>query len=170
MHGARLRSRDIKQFWRALEQASTVLLDNMSEVEETASGGSEVANGHPRLMITKIVCENFKSYAGTKVLGPFHKVGCFMWGVGEATTILSSWGLPFQCFTSIVGPNGSGKSNVIDAMLFVFGYRATKIRSKKVSVLIHKSDRHRELRSCSVTVHFQQIRDLVSALTDGASL
>lgn len=27
-----------------------------------------------RLMINKIVCENFKSYAGVKVLGPFHKV------------------------------------------------------------------------------------------------
>ena len=73
-----------------------------------------------------------------------------------------------QCFTSIVGPNGSGKSNVIDAMLFVFGYRATKIRSKKVSVLIHKSDQHRDLKSCSVAVHFQQIRDLVSALTGGS--
>lgn len=79
------------------------------------------------------------------------------------TTALSSWFIPFQCFTSIVGPNGSGKSNVIDAMLFVFGYRATKIRSKKVSVLIHKSDQHRDLKSCSVTVHFQQILDLVSA-------
>lgn len=29
--------------------------------------------GH-RLMISKIVCENFKSYAGVKELGPFHKV------------------------------------------------------------------------------------------------
>ena len=27
-----------------------------------------------RLMITNIVCENFKSYAGVKNLGPFHKV------------------------------------------------------------------------------------------------
>lgn len=27
-----------------------------------------------RLMISKIVCENFKSYAGVKELGPFHKV------------------------------------------------------------------------------------------------
>lgn len=35
-------------------------------------------------------------------------------------------------FTSIVGPNGSGKSNVIDAMLFVFGKRASKLRLKKV--------------------------------------
>ena len=28
----------------------------------------------PRLMISKIVCDNFKSYAGVKELGPFHKV------------------------------------------------------------------------------------------------
>ena len=28
----------------------------------------------PRLTIAKIVCENFKSYAGVKELGPFHKV------------------------------------------------------------------------------------------------
>lgn len=47
----------------------------------------------PRLMITKMVLENFKSYAGLKEIGPFHK-----------------------CFSSIVGPNGSGKSNVIDAI------------------------------------------------------
>ncbi|XP_046393575.1 structural maintenance of chromosomes protein 4 [Ischnura elegans] len=89
-----------------------------------------------RLMITKIVNENFKSYAGVQVLGPFHK-----------------------CFTAIVGPNGSGKSNVIDSLLFVFGYRAAKIRSKKVSVLIHKSPLHQDLNRCTVAVHFQQIID-----------
>ena len=32
----------------------------------------------PRLMISKIVCENFKSYAGIKELGPFHKVSHFI--------------------------------------------------------------------------------------------
>lgn len=36
------------------------------------SGGEE--DMEPRLMISKIVCENFKSYAGIKELGPFHKV------------------------------------------------------------------------------------------------
>lgn len=30
--------------------------------------------GAPRLMITHIVNQNFKSYAGKKILGPFHKV------------------------------------------------------------------------------------------------
>ncbi|KAI8498795.1 Structural maintenance of chromosomes protein 4, partial [Branchiostoma belcheri] len=90
----------------------------------------------PRLVITHIVNENFKSYAGKQILGPFHK-----------------------SFSCIVGPNGSGKSNVIDAMLFVFGYRAQKIRSKKISVLIHNSDQHRDLTSCTVSVHFQKILD-----------
>ncbi|XP_021149827.2 structural maintenance of chromosomes protein 4 isoform X1 [Columba livia] len=92
--------------------------------------------GAPRLMITHIVNQNFKSYAGERTLGPFHK--------------------RFSC---IIGPNGSGKSNIIDAMLFVFGYRAQKIRSKKLSVLIHSSDKHTDIQSCSVEVHFQKIID-----------
>uniref|UniRef100_A0A8B9BJ88 Structural maintenance of chromosomes protein n=1 Tax=Anser brachyrhynchus TaxID=132585 RepID=A0A8B9BJ88_9AVES len=92
--------------------------------------------GAPRLMITHIVNHYFKSYAGEQTLGPFHK--------------------RFSC---IIGPNGSGKSNIIDAMLFVFGYRAQKIRSKKLSVLIHSSDEHMDIQSCSVEVHFQKIVD-----------
>jgi len=66
-----------------------------------------------------------------------------------------------QSLTSIVGANGSGKSNVIDSLLFVFGYRSTKIRSKKVSVLLHKSDQHKDVRQCSVTVHFVHTDDNV---------
>ena len=46
-------------------------------------------------------------------------------------------------------------------MLFVFGYRARKIRSKKISVLIHSSDKHKNLESCTVAVYFQLIIDLV---------
>ncbi|XP_038218077.1 structural maintenance of chromosomes protein 4 [Zerene cesonia] len=90
----------------------------------------------PRLIITHIVNENFKSYAGVQKLGPFHK-----------------------SFTAIIGPNGSGKSNVIDSMLFVFGYRASKIRSKKISVLIHSSSKFPNVNSASVAVHFCQIVD-----------
>ena len=74
---------------------------------------------------------------------------------------LFSVSLLLQCFSSIVGPNGSGKSNVIDSMLFVFGYRARKIRSKKVAVLIHNSEHHQNIQSCTVSVHFQKIIDLV---------
>ncbi|XP_040064031.1 structural maintenance of chromosomes protein 4 [Ixodes scapularis] len=90
----------------------------------------------PRLMISRIENLNFKSYAGKRVIGPFHKN-----------------------FTAIVGPNGSGKSNVIDSLLFVFGYRAQKIRSKKVGVLIHNSTNNTDLDSCSVHVYFQKIID-----------
>ncbi|CAH2058212.1 unnamed protein product, partial [Iphiclides podalirius] len=96
----------------------------------------------PRLIITHIVNENFKSYAGVQTLGPFHK-----------------------SFTAIIGPNGSGKSNVIDSMLFVFGYRATKIRSKKISVLIHSSSKYPNITNASVAVHFCQITDGVFAFT-----
>ena len=89
-----------------------------------------------RLMITKMILENFKSYAGVQEIGPFHKR-----------------------FSSIVGPNGSGKSNVIDALLFVFGKRAKQLRLNKVSELIHKSSGFPNLESCCVEVHFQLIED-----------
>ncbi|CAK8682655.1 unnamed protein product [Clavelina lepadiformis] len=95
------------------------------------------SQGEPRLIITHIVNYNFKSYSGRQVLGPFHK-----------------------SFTAIIGPNGSGKSNIIDSMLFVFGYRANKIRSKKISVLIHDSEKKEKAGSCTVEVHFEKITDL----------
>ncbi|BGP29067.1 Structural maintenance of chromosomes protein 4 [Rhodotorula toruloides] len=72
--------------------------------------------GKPRLVIHQLVLENFKSYKGRNTIGPFHKA-----------------------FSAIVGPNGSGKSNTIDALLFVFGFRATKMRQGKFSELIHNS-------------------------------
>ncbi|KAH8072216.1 hypothetical protein JL720_11258 [Aureococcus anophagefferens] len=91
----------------------------------------------PRLMIEKMVLENFKSYGGQREIGPFHKR-----------------------FSSIVGPNGSGKSNVIDAMLFVFGKRAKKLRLNKVSELIHKSDTYPDLDWAKVSVHSADVIDL----------
>ncbi|KAF9925981.1 hypothetical protein FBU30_004334 [Linnemannia zychae] len=91
----------------------------------------------PRLVIEKMVLVNFKSYAGRQEIGPFHK-----------------------SFTSVVGPNGSGKSNVIDALLFVFGYRANKMRQGKLSELIHNSKGAENLESCTVEIHFCEILDL----------
>ncbi|KAH9058282.1 RecF/RecN/SMC N terminal domain-containing protein [Lactarius vividus] len=92
---------------------------------------------YSRLVIHKLVLVNFKSYAGRQEIGPFHK-----------------------SFSAIVGPNGSGKSNTIDALLFVFGYRATKMRQGKLSELIHNSAEHPDLQECSVEVHFREIIDL----------
>jgi structural maintenance of chromosome 1 len=62
--------------------------------------------------------ENFKSYAGHHVIGPFY---------------------PFTC---VIGPNGSGKSNLVDALLFVMGASAKEMRCSVMSELIHSSDRH----------------------------
>lgn len=44
-------------------------------------------------------------------------------------------------------------------MLFVFGYRANKIRCKKLSVLIHNSKKFPNVPSCRVAIHFAQIID-----------
>ena len=62
----------------------------------------------------------------------------------------------------MVGPNGSGKSNVFDGLLFVFGKKATKLRLKKVSQLIHNSAAFPNVQSCKVSVHFVEIIDKVS--------
>jgi len=92
-----------------------------------------------RIVITYLILTNFKSYAGRQEVGPFH-----------------------SSFSSVVGPNGSGKSNVIDSLLFVFGFRASKMRQGKISALIHNSAAHPDLDFCEVAVHFQEVMDQVS--------
>lgn len=91
-----------------------------------------------RTVIQYLVLTNFKSYAGRQEVGPFH-----------------------SSFSSVVGPNGSGKSNVIDSLLFVFGFRASKMRQGKISALIHNSAGFPNLDYCEVEVHFQEVMDLV---------
>ena len=91
-----------------------------------------------RTVITYLILTNFKSYAGRQEVGPFH-----------------------SSFSSVVGPNGSGKSNVIDSLLFVFGFRASKMRQGKLSALIHNSAQYPDLDHCEVAVHFREVMDLV---------
>lgn len=90
-----------------------------------------------RTVIKYLVLTNFKSYAGRQEVGPFH-----------------------ASFSSVVGPNGSGKSNVIDSLLFVFGFRASKMRQGKISALIHNSAAFPNLDHCEVEVHFEEVMDL----------
>ena len=89
-----------------------------------------------RLMIESISLENFKSYYGLLEIGPLHK-----------------------CFTAVVGPNGSGKSNLIESLLFVFGKKANKMRSKNITELIHNSSLHPKVEKATVRVRFQDIYD-----------
>ncbi|KAF1973586.1 condensin subunit Cut3 [Bimuria novae-zelandiae CBS 107.79] len=90
-----------------------------------------------RTVIEWLVLTNFKSYAGVQQIGPFH-----------------------AAFSAVVGPNGSGKSNVIDSLLFVFGFRASKMRQGKISALIHNSAAFPDLDYCEVAVHFEEVKDL----------
>lgn len=87
-----------------------------------------------RIIVHDIFVENFKSYRGRQQLGPLHKN-----------------------LTMIVGPNGSGKSNVIDALLFVFGFKAKKIRSAKLTALINDKG---DSDTAKVEVHFIEVKDL----------
>nr|XP_012612846.2 structural maintenance of chromosomes protein 1B [Microcebus murinus] len=57
--------------------------------------------------------ENFKSWRGRQLIGPFRR------------------------FTCIIGPNGSGKSNVMDALSFVMGEKTVNLRVKNIQELIH---------------------------------
>ncbi|KAK6202284.1 uncharacterized protein RJT21DRAFT_18601 [Scheffersomyces amazonensis] len=94
------------------------------------------SSNEPRLVIGKLELINFKSYAGTQVIGPFN-----------------------SSFSAVVGPNGSGKSNVIDSMLFVFGFRASKMRQGKLSELIHNSSGGEKLDYCQVNIYFHNVLD-----------
>ncbi|XP_059508357.1 structural maintenance of chromosomes protein 1B-like [Stegostoma tigrinum] len=65
-----------------------------------------------------IEVENFKSWRGRQLIGPFMRFNC------------------------IIGPNGSegnkqGKSNVMDAISFVMGERTANLRVKHIKDLIH---------------------------------
>lgn len=114
-----------------------VPMSAQDRMQEEAEGKIAADQGqYKRLMISKIELENFKSYFGTKVIGPLHKN-----------------------FTAVVGPNGSGKSNLIESLLFVFGKRAKQMRLNKLSELIHKSADHPDCLNASVRVSFQEIYD-----------
>lgn len=125
----------------------TVLERPMDIVAKRRAAGvplsQEPAPPKQRTVITWLVLTNFKSYAGRQEVGPFH-----------------------SSFSSVVGPNGSGKSNVIDSLLFVFGFRASKMRQGKISALIHNSAQHPDLDYCEVEVHFQEVMDTPSGVAE----
>jgi structural maintenance of chromosome 4 len=126
----------IKPLDTVLEKPMDIVLKSRS----TAIPVVEDSGPKARIVITYLILTNFKSYAGRQEVGPFH-----------------------ASFSSVVGPNGSGKSNVIDSLLFVFGFRASKMRQGKISALIHNSAAFPNLDSCEVAVHFQEVMDQVSS-------
>ncbi|KAG0647173.1 Chromosome segregation cut3 [Hyphodiscus hymeniophilus] len=122
----------IKSMDTILEKPMDIVLKSRS----MAAPIVEETGPKARICITYLILTNFKSYAGRQEVGPFH-----------------------ASFSSVVGPNGSGKSNVIDSLLFVFGFRASKMRQGKLSALIHNSAAFPDLDYCEVAVHFQEVMD-----------
>lgn len=71
--------------------------------------------------IVRLELDNFKSYKGHQIIGPFYD------------------------FTAIIGPNGAGKSNLMDAISFVLGVRTGQLRGGKLADLVYAfDDRERE--------------------------
>uniref|UniRef100_A0A671TX05 Structural maintenance of chromosomes 1B n=1 Tax=Sparus aurata TaxID=8175 RepID=A0A671TX05_SPAAU len=63
--------------------------------------------------LKQIEVENFKSWRGKQVIGPFMRFNC------------------------IIGTNGSGKSNVMDALSFAMGERTASLRVRHLRDLVH---------------------------------
>lgn len=118
------------------QQTEINLKSPSRRIEYSSSSQANTEKNQPRLVINRLVLTNFKSYAGKQEIGPFH-----------------------ASFSAVVGPNGSGKSNVIDSMLFVFGFRALKMRQGKLSELIHNSEGGQKLDFCQVDIHFSHVID-----------
>ncbi|XP_053742034.1 structural maintenance of chromosomes protein 1B isoform X1 [Synchiropus splendidus] len=86
--------------------------------------------------LRQIVVENFKSWRGKRVLGPFEQFHC------------------------VIGTNGSGKSNVMDAISFVIGERAATLRVKHLRDLIHGAHVGRPVASSTrVCMHYRDNQD-----------
>jgi structural maintenance of chromosome 4 len=69
------------------------------------------------ILLKTLRLENFKSYKDVTEIGPFHNK-----------------------LNAIIGSNGSGKSNFLDAILFVLGKKALKIRFNRLSEIINISN------------------------------
>ncbi|CAL6446853.1 unnamed protein product [Bathycoccus prasinos] len=90
----------------------------------------EKNNAAPIGHLSRIELENFKSYKGKQIVGPFKK------------------------FTSIIGPNGSGKSNLMDAISFVLGVQSAQLRGSTLRDLVYAYDVQdsKEKRNASVSL------------------
>ncbi|EIE20863.1 RecF/RecN/SMC protein [Coccomyxa subellipsoidea C-169] len=66
--------------------------------------------------IVQIEVDNFKSYRGRQIIGPFYD------------------------FTAVVGANGSGKSNLMDAISFVLGVKTAQLRGSLKELLYLNSE------------------------------
>uniref|UniRef100_A0A8R1DV70 Structural maintenance of chromosomes protein 1 n=1 Tax=Caenorhabditis japonica TaxID=281687 RepID=A0A8R1DV70_CAEJA len=112
-----------------------------------SSNGSSSLSNHPgKGTLHTLEIENFKSYKGKHLIGPFSR------------------------FTAIIGPNGSGKSNLMDAISFVLGEKTSSLRVKKYSDLIHGAPINKPVgKKCRVTMNYQYENGKMKAFTRGVN-
>jgi structural maintenance of chromosome 1 len=96
--------------------------------------------------VTYLELENFKSYAGLQIIGPF------------------------QDFTSVIGPNGAGKSNLMDAISFVLGVQSRDLRSSQMKDLIFRPPNHGTTTTTTTTTAVTTTTTTTPALTARATL
>ena len=120
-----------------LNERIDTIMKRLEQLDVDKEIGEKDKKKDTRIIIDKIILENFKSYAGKKIIGPLH----------------------FR-FNSVVGPNGSGKSNLMESLLFVFGKRAKKMRLKKLNELIHNSSLENKYKYTKVSIYFREIKEI----------
>lgn len=79
--------------------------------------------------VVQLEVENFKSYRGRQVIGPFHN------------------------FTAVIGPNGSGKSNLMDAISFVLGVKGAQLRGSLKELLHSYTEENQESNRHATAKH-----------------
>jgi structural maintenance of chromosome 1 len=97
--------------------------------------------------LDKLILENFKSYAGTQVIGPFDDFSC------------------------IIGPNGAGKSNLMDAISFVLGIQSKFLRSTTLKdLLFRKSSDAPPARRASVKLYYRVSANEIPNIREGETV
>lgn len=87
--------------------------DTVADTTVDVANGQSDSEGRKSGRVKELVIQDFKSYKGKEVVGPF------------------------KDFTTIIGPNGSGKSNLMDAISFVLGVRTGVLRGNSLRELIY---------------------------------
>jgi structural maintenance of chromosome 1 len=97
--------------------------------------------------LQRLELENFKSYFGKQVVGPFDN------------------------FTCIIGPNGAGKSNMMDAISFVLGVQSKHLRSSHLKELVFRKDADSApARKASVKLVYELSKDEIKDHAAGSEI
>lgn len=106
-------------------------MSSAGDTSARSESGSEISGSQPRGRIERIEVDNFKSYRGHQVIGPFRN------------------------FTAVIGPNGAGKSNLMDCISFVLAVRTVQLRGTHLKDLIYKVEGETQARTAWVKMVYK---------------